>query len=49
MTTAQVSNKPSFRVDVPLVLILTCILGLTITWPTSYEALVGRAELKAGG
>ncbi|KLO18426.1 alcohol dehydrogenase [Schizopora paradoxa] len=22
--------------------------GLTITWPTSYEALVGRAELKAG-
>lgn len=23
-------------------------LGLYITWPTSYEALVGRAELKAG-
>jgi NADPH2:quinone reductase len=22
--------------------------GLYITWPTSYEALVGRAELKAG-
>jgi len=22
--------------------------GLFITWPTSYEALVGRAELKAG-
>jgi len=22
--------------------------GLHITWPTSYEALVGRAELKAG-
>lgn len=24
-------------------------LGLYVTWPTSYEALVGRAELKAGG
>lgn len=22
--------------------------GLFVTWPTSYEALVGRAELKAG-
>lgn len=22
--------------------------GLNITWPTSYEALVGRAELKSG-
>lgn len=22
--------------------------GLFITWPTSYESLVGRAELKAG-
>ena len=22
--------------------------GLYVTWPTSYEALVGRAELKAG-
>lgn len=27
---------------------LTVLLGLYITWPTSYEALVGRAELKAG-
>lgn len=24
------------------------MLGLFITWPTSYEALVGRAELKKG-
>jgi len=24
------------------------VLGLFITWPTSYEALVGRAELKPG-
>jgi NADPH:quinone reductase-like Zn-dependent oxidoreductase len=24
------------------------MLGLYITWPTSYEALVGRAELKSG-
>ncbi len=24
------------------------LLGLYVTWPTSYEALVGRAELKAG-
>lgn len=24
------------------------IIGLCITWPTSYEALVGRAELKPG-
>lgn len=24
------------------------MLGLFITWPTSYEALVGRAELKPG-
>lgn len=23
--------------------------GLFITWPTSYEGLVGRAELKPGG
>lgn len=23
-------------------------LGLQVTWPTSYEALVGRAELKPG-
>ena len=23
-------------------------IGLFLTWPTSYEALVGRAELKAG-
>lgn len=22
--------------------------GLFLTWPTSYEALIGRAELKAG-
>lgn len=30
------------------VLILLILLGLHVTWPTSYEALVGRAELKAG-
>jgi NADPH2:quinone reductase len=24
------------------------VLGLYLTWPTSYEALVGRAELKPG-
>ena len=24
------------------------MLGLYVTWPTSYEALVGRAELKPG-
>ena len=24
------------------------LTGLFLTWPTSYEALVGRAELKAG-
>lgn len=24
------------------------IAGLQVTWPTSYEALVGRAELKPG-
>ena len=28
--------------------VLTNFVGLFITWPTSYEALVGRAELKAG-
>lgn len=27
---------------------LHCVTGLYITWPTSYEALVGRAELKSG-
>lgn len=27
---------------------LTLISGLSITWPTSYEAFVGRAELKPG-
>jgi E3 ubiquitin-protein ligase HUWE1 len=26
----------------------TFLLGLFVTWPTSYEALVGRAELKPG-
>jgi hypothetical protein len=26
-----------------------CGSGLFITWPTSYEGLVGRAELKPGG
>jgi len=27
---------------------LTLISGLFVTWPTSYEAFVGRAELKPG-
>ena len=28
--------------------ILLCATGLYVTWPTSYEALVGRAKLKPG-
>ena len=28
--------------------LLKGMLGLYVTWPTSYEALVGRAELKPG-
>jgi hypothetical protein len=32
-----------------IVIQILYVPGLYITWPTSYEALVGRAELKPGG